>query len=49
MRIPHFIERNTRFAKLQQLLAYANNEDTSVYRQESTFQRITTNTSLCQT
>ena len=48
IRIPHYIERNTNLVKLQQILANAKNKDTSEYREENTFGKITTNTSLCQ-
>ena len=40
--------KNPHFVKLQQLLAYAKNEDTSVYKEEYTFGKITTYTSLGQ-
>ena len=48
IRIPKYIERKTHLVKLQQILAYAKNKDTSLYREEYTFGKITTNTSLCQ-
>ena len=48
MRIPQYIDRNTHLVKLQQILAYAKNKDTSVYIEEYTFGKITTSTSLCQ-
>ena len=48
IRIPQYIDRNPYFVKLQQILAYAKNEDTSVYGGEYTFRKNTTNTSLCQ-
>ena len=48
IRIPKYIERNPHFVNEKQILAYAKKEDTSVYRDESTFCKITTNTSLCQ-
>ena len=36
-----YMENNPHFVKLQQIVAYAKNEDTSVYRDESTFRKIT--------
>ena len=48
MRIPQYIEKNTHFLNVQQILAYAKKEDTSVYRDKSTFCKSTTNTSLGQ-
>ena len=43
-----FIEMNTYFVKLQQIIAFPQHEDTSVYRDESTFRKIDRNTSLGQ-
>ena len=49
MRIPQYIDRNPHFVKLLPILAYAKNEDTSVYRDQSTFNLITQILlSLCQ-
>ena len=48
LRIPHYIERATHFVNVQYILAYVKTEDTSVYREESTFRKILTNTRLCQ-
>ena len=48
MRIPKYIERKTHLVKLQQILEYAKIEDTSVFIEEYTFGKITTNTSLCE-
>ena len=49
MRIPKYIERKTHLVKLQQILEYAKNEDTSVYREEYTLGNITQILlSLCQ-
>ena len=42
MRIPQYIERNTHLVKLQQVLAYAKNEETSVYREGYTLGKFTT-------
>ena len=42
------MEKNPHFVKLQQIPAYATTEDTSVYREEYTFRKCTTNNSLCQ-
>ena len=46
MWISQYIERDTDFVNVQQIVAFAKNVDTSVYREENTFRKITTNTSL---
>ena len=40
IRKPHYIERNTHLVKLKQILAYAKNKDTSLYREEYLFGKL---------